>query len=246
MQTNVIHHGDCLAVLATLPDASVDYVVTSPPYNKAETANAGGHRSINRLRDGYHGTYHDNLPFADYVAWQHALLRECWRVLKPAGAIFYNHRPRPYQKQVQLPTLFNPGLPLRQVVIWDTNGGVNASEHHFLPVHEWILVLAGPAFKLRNRQASGRSDLWRVPAEHNPHHPAPFPLALVRRILASVPPGGVVLDPFMGSGTTAVAAVKEGFDYVGIEQNAAYVELAEKRLQAVAAAPTLFAQGAAP
>lgn len=237
MQTNLIHHGDCLDVLRKMPDACVDFVITSPPYNKAETANQGGHRPINRLREGYNGTYHDNMLFAEYVKWQQDLLSECWRVLKPAGAIFYNHRPRPFQKQIQLPTLFNPGLPLRQIIIWDTNGGVNASEHHYLPVHEWIMVLAGPEFKLRNRKVSGFSDLWRVQAEHNPNHPAPFPLKLVRRILASVGPGGIVLDPFMGSGTTAVAALKEGYKYIGVEQNAGYIELANSRLQQLESSP---------
>jgi site-specific DNA-methyltransferase (adenine-specific) len=244
--SNIIHHGDCLVELRKLADKSVDFVITSPPYNKQETANWGkrpGGRQKVALTHGYVG-YHDAMPFDEYLAWQHALLAECWRVLKPTGAIFYNHRPRPYQKQVQLPTIFNPGLPLRQVIIWDTNGGVNASEAHFLPVHEWILVLAGPAFALRNRQVSGFSDLWRIPAERVTGHPAPFPLALARRILASVGPGGVVLDPFMGSGTTALAALKEGYEYIGIEQNAGYIKLAEQRIAALNAAPTLFSAAA--
>lgn len=243
MKTNVIHHGDCLDELRKLADTSVDFVITSPPYNKSETANwtkRGNNRNDHGLAGGYEG-YADNLPFAEYLAWQQQVLRECWRVLKPAGAIFYNHRPRPYQKQVQLPTLFNPGLPLRQVIIWDTNGGQNASKAHFMPVHEWILVLAGAEFNLRNQQVSGFSDLWRIPAARVAGHPAPFPLPLARRILASVGPGGIVLDPFMGSGTTAVAALKEGYEYIGIEQNAGYIALAEKRIQQLRAAPMLFA-----
>lgn len=243
MNTNIIHHGDCLEELRKLPNDSVDFVLTSPPYNKRETANwskRGNKRNDHGLANGYEG-YTDDLPFAEYLAWQHELLTECWRVLKPAGAIFYNHRPRPYQKQVQLPTIFNPGLPLRQVIIWDTNGGQNASKAHFMPVHEWILVLAGPEFMLRNQSVSGFSDLWRIPAEHNLNHPAPFPLKLARRLLASVQPGGVVLDPFMGSGTTAVAALKEGFEYIGIEQNLGYIQHAERRIRDLQAAPSLFA-----
>lgn len=243
METNVIHHGDCLDVLRTLPDASVGFVLTSPPYNKSETANwtkRGNNRNHHGLANGYEG-YSDNLPFDEYKAWQQEVLRECWRVLKPAGAIFYNHRPRPYQKQVQLPTIFNPDLPLRQIIIWDTNGGQNASKAHFMPVHEWILVLAGPEFKLRSQRVSGFSDLWRIPAVHSPHHPAPFPLALARRILASVGPGGIVLDPFMGSGTTALAALKEGYEYIGVEQHAGYIQQANARLAQHAAAPSLFA-----
>lgn len=241
MMTNIIHHGDCLDELRKLLDNSVDFVITSPPYNKAETAvwSKRGKRNDHGLANGYEG-YADNLPFVEYLDWQQEILRECWRVLKPAGAIFYNHRPRPYNKQVQLPTMFNPGLPLRQVIIWDTNGGQNVSQSHFMPVHEWILVLAGPEFKLRNQSVSGRSDLWRIPAEHSPNHPAPFPLALARRILASIGPGGVVLDPFMGSGTTAVAAVREGFEYIGVEQNEAYIKLANARIAAEHAAPSLF------
>ncbi|GAB2866180.1 site-specific DNA-methyltransferase [Hymenobacter ruber] len=220
-----------------MPDACVDFVITSPPYNKAETTNGGG--LLPRFMDGYEG-YHDNMPFAKYVEWQQAVLVECWRVIKPTGAIFYNHKPRPFEKQIQLPTLFNPGLPLRQVVIWHTTWGVNMSPAHFCPSHEWIMVFAGPAFNLRNRNASAYTDVWRIAPEPSKNHPAPFPLALARRILCSVGPGGIVLDPFMGSGTTAIAAVREGYQYIGIEQNAGYIKLAEGRLQAEAAAPSLF------
>ena len=107
MTTNIIHHGDCLDELRKMPDACVDFVITSPPYNKAETTNSGG--LLPRFTEGYAG-YHDNMRFADYVEWQQEVLRECWRVIKPAGAIFYNHKPRPFEKQVQLPTLFNPAF----------------------------------------------------------------------------------------------------------------------------------------
>ena len=231
-----LFHGDCLEGMQRLPDESVDLVITSPPYNKNTTANwysAQWKDAFwkNGLNEGY-GEYKDALPHEEYVAWQKEVLSECWRVIKPTGAIFYNHKPKPCNKLLQTPLELNPGLPLRQILIWHTNSRVNFSQHHFVPAHEWILIFAGPDFKLKSRSASKLSDVWTFMAEKDPRHPAPFPIELPRRILASVE-GKVILDPFMGSGTTGVACMETGRKFLGIEKEESYFRIAVNRLREI-------------
>lgn len=93
----------------------------------------------------------------------------------------------------------------------------------------WIVVFAKPAFRLRSKGASGVGDVWTVPQEANPDHPAPFPEALPLRALETTATTHV-LDPFMGSGTTLAAAKRMGRKATGIEINERYCEIAVKRL----------------
>src|SRR5688572_1525121 len=94
-----IYRGDCLSVMRSLPDASFDLVITSPPYNLGTTA-GGGFADVRKyagmkmgkwgggsLAYGY-GTHDDAMPHEDYVAWQKECLTEMWRLLTPTGAVF--------------------------------------------------------------------------------------------------------------------------------------------------------------
>ncbi|MBU0517289.1 MAG: site-specific DNA-methyltransferase, partial [Proteobacteria bacterium] len=213
--------GDCLEKMREIESGSVDMVLTSPPYNLGNTTGGGfpekniGHYSTRgsmkargglgkwgggKLADGYDG-YNDALPFDEYVAWQHAVLNECWRLLADTGAIYYNHKTRVLNGAAVTPMVYNPGLPLRQIVIWARAGGVNFSPAFYLPTHEWIMVLAKPNFRLRDKSASGAGDVWYIPQEANTAHPAPFPLSLAIRAIETTS-CKTILDPFMGSGTT--------------------------------------------
>lgn len=241
----VIYHGDCREVLPTLgPD--FDLVFTSPPYNlgvtmgggmpgghykaDASLAKRGGHGkwSGGALADGY-GAYNDAMPPAEYEAWQRDTLTACWRLLTDAGAIFYNHKPRVQGGELWTPLSVNPGLPVRQIIVWARAGGINFSPSFYVPTHEWIMVLAKPAFRLRTKGASGVGDVWTVPQESNPDHPAPFPEALPLRALETTNTTNV-LDPFSGSGTTLTAAKRLGRRATGIEINERYCEIAARRL----------------
>jgi site-specific DNA-methyltransferase (adenine-specific) len=232
-----IYLGDCLEVMSVLPSSSVGLCLTSPPYNLREGNKykrcAGYKKSkwdrVSVLLNGYDG-HPDDLPYAEYVEWQKSVLLECWRLLDDCGAIFYNHKPRVVKGEVRLPTLLNPGLPLRQIVIWDRGGGYNYTVSAYVPVCEWVLILAKENFRLRNQQASGAGDVWRIPAESNTEHPAPFPYALAVRAIESVT-AKVVLDPFMGSGTTLLAAMNLGREVIGIEKSERYCEMAVARIK---------------
>ncbi len=219
-----IYHGDCREILPAL--GPVDYVFTSPPYNRGDMS--GGLANL----DGGYASYDDQMPPEDYDAWQRLTLLQCWHLLADSGAIFYNHRPRVQNGEVWLPLSLNPGLPLRQIIVWDRAIGANWSPGFFLPTHEWIMLFAKPAFALSSRSASNASDVWRITvegADKRPDHPAPFPLALPRTALAALHPG-VVLDPFMGSGTTLRAAKDTGHRAIGIEIEERYCEIAVSRL----------------
>lgn len=183
------------------------------------------------LAGGY-ASYGDNLPLPRYVAWQMTVLAEAWRVTGEEGAIFYNHKPLIREGSVWLPTSLNPGLPLRQIIIWRRQGGCNWGDGFFMPTHEWILLFAKPKFTI-GKTASSIGDVWDVPQLHGDNrldHPAPFPLGLPLRALGPINAPGPVLDPFMGSGTTLRAAKDLGRKAIGIEIEEKYCEVAVKRL----------------
>ncbi len=224
----VIYHGDSRDVLPTIAKGSVDVVFTSPPYNQG--AMSGG---LANLAGGYE-SYGDNIAPDRYEHWQRETLTACWETLTERGAIFYNHSPIVRAGEVWLPTVLNPGLPLRQVIVWDQVVGINWTPTHFLPLHEWILLFAKPGFRLTDRSASHVGDVWRVrvevPKTGRPDHPAAFPLRLPMNALSAIPRGRV-LDPFMGSGTTLRAAKNLGWSGIGIETEERYCDLAARRLQ---------------
>jgi site-specific DNA-methyltransferase (adenine-specific) len=233
-----LYHGDCLDVMRTMPDATFDLVFTSPPYNLGVSSGGGfaapgsgaktGLWSGGALADGY-AEHDDALPFEQYVEWQHEVLRECWRLIKPTGAIYYQHKPRVQNGILQTPLALIPGLPVRQIVIWDRGSGFNFAPTHYVPTHEWVVVVAGPEFRLKSKGASGLGDVWRATPVVGSKHPAPFPTSLPARAIESTG-AQTVLDPFAGSGTTLRAAADAGISGVGIELSATYCDMAIERM----------------
>jgi modification methylase len=237
-----IYHGDCLDVLPTL-GSDFDLVFTSPPYNLGSSPwphlghwrpgnSPGGGGKWPGGGDGSTGIVYENhadtMPWAEYVQWQRTTLEHCWSLLSDTGAIFYNHKPRSIGGRLWMPLELNPDLPLRQIIVWARSGGLNLTPTAYVPSHEWIMILAKPGWRLRDRGASGVGDVWRFNQESSTH-PAPFPLGLPARAIETAGPK-LVLDPFMGSGTTLRAAKDAGVRAVGIEKSERYCEMAAKRL----------------
>ena len=226
-----------------IPSGSVDLVVTSPPYNiKNSTGNGlkdgrGGKWANAALQKGY-SNYHDCMPHQDYVAWQRACLSEMLRILPENGAIFYNHKWRVQNGLLQDRADILNGFPVRQIIIWKRKGGFNFNQGYFLPTYEVIYLIAKPQFKL-SPKANAHGDVWEFTQEFKNEHPAAYPLALIERIISSTD-ANIVLDPFMGSGTTAVAAVNLKRHFIGIEISPDYCQMADKRLQNHNAQPMLF------
>lgn len=229
--------GDCLQLMSKMASESIGAVVTSPPYNiKNSTGNGlkngnGGKWERAELINGYDG-YGDCMPEEQYNQWQRECLAEMWRILKPDGAIFYNHKWRVQGGVLQDRREIVDGFAVRQIIIWQRSGGINFNRGYFLPTYEVIYLIAKPDFVLA-KNANRYGDVWRIKQElHNPH-PAPFPVELASRCIASVPrSAGVILDPFMGSGTTAVAAIQNGREWLGMEKSAEYAKMARERAKA--------------
>lgn len=230
---NTIVCGDTVEVMQRMPDACIDLVVTSPPYNlKNSTGNGmkdgrGGKWKNAALVNGYsHHT--DNLPHDEYVAWQRTCLAEMMRLLKHDGAIFYNHKWRVQDGLLQDRNDIVAGFPVRQIIIWKRKGGINFNPGYFLPTYEVVYLIAKPDFRLAPK-ANAVGDVWEFTQEMKNPHPAPFPLDFAERCIDSTH-AQLVLDPFMGSGTVALAAKRLNRNYVGIDISPEYCEQAEERL----------------
>ena len=230
---NRFHTGDSVALMKKMPDESIDLVVTSPPYNlKNSTGNGmkdgrGGKWANAELLNGY-ASHDDNMPHGKYVEWQRSALREMYRLLKPTGAIFYNHKWRVQAGLLQDRNDIVEGLPVRQIIIWRRAGGINFNPGYFLPTYEVVYLIAKPDFRLAPK-ANAKGDVWEFNQDLNNPHPAPYPLEFADRCVASTN-GEIVLDPFMGSGTTALAAVKNDRQFIGIDVSREYNSMARKRL----------------
>jgi site-specific DNA-methyltransferase (adenine-specific) len=231
---NKIICGDCLDVMKDIPDQSLDLVVTSPPYNLSirktfgNTQNWKGKWNRSKLQSEGYNQHDDYMPEDKYIEWQKKVLAECFRTIKDTGAIFYNHKWRVQKGLFQQRTEIIEGLPLRQIIIWKKAGGVNFNEGYFLPTYEVIYLIAKPKFKLAPK-ANRYGDVWNITQEKGSWHPAPFPIEIALRCVGSSI-GSVVLDPFIGSGTVAVACQKLNKKYIGIDISQEYCLKTEQRL----------------
>ena len=181
------------------------------------------------LKKGY-ACHDDRMPHDTYVAWQRSCLREMLRVLRDDGAIFYNHTWRVQNGLLQDRYDIVSGFPVRQILIWHRCGGINFNPGYFLPNYEVIYLIAKPNFRLAPK-ANTYGCVWHIRQERKSPHPAAFPLELAKRCICSVMKGPV-LDSFLGSGMTAIAAQEAGLPWVGIEHAPQYVAMAKKRVLA--------------
>lgn len=213
-----LYRGDALEVLPGLPAASVACVVTDPPYViGAVSAGTLGSKS-----GGWADMMNSALWFSTW--YRHAL-----RALKDRGALwsFCNWRTVP----VVMRAATDAGQPITSMLVWDKEWIGPGGSQGLRPSYELVALMAKPDFAIPDR---GLPDIWRCQfASFKPNgHPAEKPEALVRRILenSALRPGDLVLDPFMGSGTTAVAARALGLRFVGIEAEERWCEVAARRV----------------
>ena len=218
-----------------MPDASVDVVVTSPPYNKGwwssnRNPNNGFKTKSRRIE---YGTYNDRLPPGAYASWQRSVLTELVRLIKPAGSIFYNSIDILNRHQTHHP-LFVWEFPVKQVIVWNRKNTPKIDKSYFFPITEYIFWLQQtPVSRVlfNRKKAIFQSSVWNLSPDCKNKFPAPYPVELpLNCILSCCPAGGVVLDPFMGSGTTGVASKMAGANFIGIDIDKQFCELAETRI----------------
>lgn len=214
--------GDCLEVLPTLGAASVDAVVTDPPY---------------KLSQAYSSSVDADNLLAVSCIWPVA--QEMLRVAKPgaACALFYDTRILP----LALEAMRRAGWSYLRALTLYRRWGQASLVGGWMSTSDFILVFVKPGAK-PGFHGEARHDVYvkALPEKDGAKHPAKKPIDAVAHIVSNIcPPGGTVLDPFMGSGTTGVACLQTGRDFIGVEKDAAYFAVAEKRLREAA---TLFAE----
>jgi site-specific DNA-methyltransferase (adenine-specific) len=240
---NSINCGNCLDLLKLIPDDSIDMIVTSPPYNIGMT----------------YDVYIDRMPWVDYYEWCRKWLSECFRVMKPDGRMALNHyisfgdakeRTAPIMELNHI--AMEIGFKHHTAAVWTdatlsrrTAWGsfLKASAPYICSPFEGILILYKNSWKKLKRGISDcpkedfiqmTGGIWKIQPETRGLTPANFsvdlPLKSIRLLSYT---DSIVLDPFMGSGTTAVACKMTGRSYIGIELSEKYCEIAKKRLNEI-------------
>ena len=228
MKLNHIYQGDCLEVLSTLPDESVDLVITSPPYNLGNDHHTGSKR---------HRAYDDDMGEKEYQSWQVEVLNALYRVLKPEGSVMYNHKNRIKNgKQISpYEWLFKTPFVIKQEIVW-VNRSQNFDKIRLYPWTERVYWLTKSPktkmFNVLNHHDVFDWNEWK-PVGTRGSHTRAFPLEMAQDLMSCFPDSKIVLDPFMGSGTTALAALNLDKQYIGIELNPEYIEIAKRRLNSV-------------
>lgn len=233
-----IYHGDAHAMLGLL--SGVACIVTSPPYNqlgalKGKATGLWGDRAggLGFVEAWQSSGYEDDVPEPEYQAQQNRLFASLVSVATPDASLFYNHQVRWRDGACLHPvTWFRPtGWELRQEIVWDRAGGMMFNARMFCRFDERVLWFVRGATWQWNQEMVGLGTIWRVPREQNKAHPVAYPQEIPSRcIRATTQPGDAVLDPFMGSGTTLVAAKNLGRRAIGIEIEERYCEIAARRL----------------
>lgn len=226
-----------------LPDCSVHLMVTSPPYNVGKD-------------------YDEDLSLEEYLGFLNSVWKEVYRVLVPGGRACVNIANLGRKPYIPLNGLIAKdmarlGFLMRGEIIWNKAASAStstawgswqsASNPTLRDTHEYILVFSKGSF--RREKMEGRENtisreefleftksVWEFPSESAKKmgHPAPFPVKLPYRLIQLYTfLGEVVLDPFMGSGQTALAALKTGRRYLGYEINEEYLKLANDRIHGI-------------
>jgi site-specific DNA-methyltransferase (adenine-specific) len=220
-----LHHGDCLEIMKSMPNNYVDLIITSPPYNLGKKHHTG---------NNYHLPYDDNLPEHEYQETQIKVLMECYRLLKDTGSMFYNHKNRIKNgKQISpYEWIFKTDFVIKQELVW-FNGSQNFDKIRFYPMTERIYWLA-KSEKTKLHNVINHHDLfnkseWK-PQGVNKEHTRAYPVELCSDIIKCFPDSKVVFDPYLGSGTTGVASIQQGKDFIGIEISEKYFQIAMERI----------------
>jgi site-specific DNA-methyltransferase (adenine-specific) len=227
--------------MSELPDNSVHLMVTSPPYNVGKE-------------------YDEDLSLDDYLAFLGRVWQETWRLLVPGGRMCINVANLGRKPYIPLHAFISErairlGFLMRGEIIWNKAASASpstawgswksASNPILRDVHEYILVFCKHSFKrpnpskrlstiTRDEFLEYNKSVWDMKAEsaRKIGHPAPFPVELPRRLIQLYTfENETVLDPFMGSGQTAIAAINSGRHYLGYEVDEKYAALAERRIQ---------------
>ena len=221
--------------ILSLLNNDIKLCFTSPLYNigQAESRRSDFFYSgDSKNQEKVYDTVDDNLPDDIYQLQQHELLEDIYNILRIDGAIFYNHKPR-IKNGVwdDRKNLIPETLKIRQEIVWNKMRMINFNGTFFANNTERIYIIAKDQWK-PNEEYLKLGEVWSIPNDLKNWHPAPFPLQLAMSvILSSTDKGDIVLDPYSGSGTVAVACERLGRKWVGIETSENYCHQSIKRIK---------------
>lgn len=243
MEKMRLYQGDALAILPTLPAASVDCVLTDPPYSSggmfrgdrvgATFAKYMTSDTVTR-RPEFDG---DNRDQRGWAFWTALWLAELKRVVVPGGllCLFTDWRQLPTASDV----LQAGGWVWRGIIPWNKSEAARPQVGRFRAQCEYILTASNGPWAAQVEVCLPGFYSYVVNANEK-RHTTGKPVQLLADILQVTRPGAVVLDPFMGSGSTGVACMMTGRSFIGIEVNADYFAVASDWLREVEAQPALL------
>ena len=235
---DTIIHGDCLSVMRDIPSGSVDLVITSPPYNM-RTRIRNGQYTTRERSEAFSKKYRhfsDDLPIEEFYEFHSKVLGELLRVSK---VVCYNFQIVTGSKEAFFRMMGDFSTKIKDIIIWDKGHGQPAIHEHVLnSCYELILVLendnlCGRVIQGAKFPRGEMNNILRIKHGESvtDEHTAVFPIELAEKIInAFTIPGDIVLDCFMGLGSTAIAAVRTGRHYLGCDISEEYCRIAERRV----------------
>ena len=229
---NELIQGETLEILKKIDSDYFDLVITSPPYNKRK--NSG-----DIIKKVQYDSYDDNMDEESYQLNQIEVLNELYRVTKPGGSFFYNHKCRWDNGNMIHPIVWLSKCDwmLKQEIVWNRKITGNLRGWRFWQTDERIYWLYKPKHSKIGKELlpkhANMTGIWDIMPENNNPHPAPFSLDIPTRIIYSLfdnDKDKIVLDPYVGSGTVPVSCSLFGCSYVGIDISENYLKMAKERL----------------
>lgn len=243
MSDITLHLGNCLTVMREMPSESVDAVITDPPYSSGG-AMRGDRMVATSLKYTNTGTMierpefqGDNKDQRAFALWCEMWLSECYRIAKPGAFIYL------FTDWRQLPAVTDVmqlgGFVWRGIVPWNKTEAARPQMGRFTAQCEYLVWGSKGALPV-HVPVCAPGFFTYVVKQADKFHITGKPTALMKDVLQVVPAGAVVFDPFMGSGTTGVAAAQTGRSFIGIEIDPVYYDIAKRRIDAAQAQPLLF------
>tara|TARA_R110000772_G_scaffold6699_1_gene23391 strand:+ start:49 stop:765 length:717 start_codon:yes stop_codon:yes gene_type:complete len=231
--------GDCLERMKEIPDGSVDLIVTSPPYNMNLRIRNGKYcsRQIVKELSTKYKSFDDNLPMDEYFNFNKKVLTECLRV---SDLVFYNVQFLTGNKPALFKLMGEFHNKIKEFIVWDKVNAQPAIGKNVLNSQfEVLLVLQNSkpesrAFDSGQFKRGTMSNVWDIKRgkKYSKDHGASFPLDLADKIISNFSaPQSTILDPFLGVGTTGVAAKNLNRNFIGIEMDEGYFNIAQDRIK---------------
>ena len=240
--SNTLYLDDCLHVMSSLLEQQihVNAIITSPPYNMNLRINNGKYLSrcgwekhVEEFSTKYKN-YTDDLPMDEYFDFQKKFIE---KALKISDLVFYNIQMITGNKIALFKLLGYFADKIKEVIIWNKENGQPAMSNGVLNSQfEFIFVFSDSKpynrmFDTAQFARGTETNVWNIKRERNKDHKAAFPQELVKRIIDNfTKEGDTIMDPFMGSGTTGVVCSMTGRNFIGVEIDKEYFNIAEKRI----------------